>query len=212
MFTVDEMLSKAISHKAIVDSTRKDVADNRILIEEKTKRLESLNELVKNTKFSVEYLDKLIKEESGKFIKRLNGVLDYGIKTVFDDCEYSIEIRVSDNDKATIHLVYDSETGDKIEPNVQQCGGGIRTVVGILAQIYFIFFYKVEPIIFIDEGLSQLSSRYVPNLMSLIKELADKNGLKILLITHDDRFLQYATQCYEIDNGKAVLIDSGGVA
>ena len=61
MFTVDEMLSKAISHKAIVDSTRKDVADNRILIEEKTKRLESLNELVKNTKFSVEYLDKLIK-------------------------------------------------------------------------------------------------------------------------------------------------------
>lgn len=212
MFTMDEMLSKAISHKAIVDSTRKDVADNKIIIEDKSKKLESLNELVKNTRFSVDYLDTLIKEESGKFIKRLNGVLDYGIKTVFDDCEYSIEIRVSENDKATIHLVYDSENGDKIEPNVQQCGGGIRTVVGILAQVYFIFFYKVEPIIFIDEGLSQLSSRYVPNLMSLIKELADKNGLKILLITHDDRFLQYATQCYEVDNGKAVLIDSGGGA
>lgn len=209
MSNIDDMLQKAISHKAKLDSSRKDVKDNNIMIKDKSKELDSLNELSRVTKYSCTYLDTLIKEESGKFIKKLNAILDYGVKTIFFDCDYSIEIRVSDNDKATIHLVYDDpETGVKLEPDIKNCGGGVRTVISTLIQINYIFLYRLEPILFIDEGLSQLSSQYIPNFMKLIEELSNKNGMRILLITHDDRFISYANKRYEIRKGEAIEVDS----
>lgn len=202
----DTLLEKAINHKAMIDAYRKDIANNKYMIEQKGKELKDLNSLYQTTQFSYEYLNKLVKEESSKFIKKLNDVLDYGVKTIFDDCNYSIEIRVSDNNKATIHLVYDDENGNKIDPIIQNVGGGIRTVVGLLMQIFFIFHYKTEPIIFCDESLSQISSAYLPNTFSLIDELAKKNGLKILLITHDERFIKYADKRYMIADGRAVEV------
>lgn len=202
---IDELLKKAITHKAVLDTAKKDIANNSIMIQELTTKVKELNKSIIDTKYISNYLDTLIKEESNKFIKNLNGMLDYGVKTIFDDCEYSIEIRVQDN-KATIHLVYDDENGNKLEPDIKNCGGGIRTVVGYLMQVAFITHYRLEPIMFIDEGLSQLSSQYIPNFMELIRMMAEKNSLKVVLITHDDRFIDYATKHYEVKHGKATLI------
>lgn len=210
-----ELVRKTISHKATLDAYRKDVKDNSILIQKKEEELANVNEIYRVTKWSYSYLDALVKEESGKFIKRLNEVLDYGVKTIFYDCDYSIEIRISDNNRATIHLVYDDEDGNKLSPDIQYCGGGIKTVIGILLQIYFIFHYKIEKLIMVDEGFSQVSSIYLPNLFSLINELATKNGLKILLITHDNRMLPFGVRQYEIEDGKAILVQNmseGGIS
>lgn len=206
-----EVLRKAISHKATLDASKRDVKDNTILIGKREEELKNINEIFRVTKWSYSYLDTLVKEESGKFIKRLNEILDYGVKTIFDDCDYSIEIRVSDNNKATIHLVYSDEEGNKLEPDIQSCGGGIRTVIGCLMNVFFIYHYRVEPVLFIDEGLSQISTTYLGNFFSLLNELAIKNKLKILLITHDDRFLQYATKRYEIVDhvAKEIKIEEG---
>lgn len=210
MLDIDDMLQKAISHKATLDTYRRDVQVNSAVISNKQQELKRLSELSRITKWSCNYLDELIKEESGKFIKRLNGILDYGVKTIFYDRNYSIEVRVSDNDKATIHLVYDDpDTGVKLEPDIKNCGGGIRTVVGSLAQIFFILFYHTEPILFVDEGFSQVSSQYIPGFFGLLHELAVKNNFRVLLITHDDRFLSYADRRYEVRDGHAVLINIG---
>lgn len=205
---IDSMLKSAISHKATLDTFRRDVKDNTIQIAEKSKRLEELNELTRVTDWSCNYLDTLIKEESGKFIKRLNELLDYAIKTIFDDCDYSVEIRVSDNSRATIHLVYDDAEGNHLEPDIQQCGGGIRSAIGSILQVFFILHYRTEKILLVDEGFSQISSRYLDNFFGFLEELATKNGLKVLLITHDERFLSYANACYEVKNGKATLVES----
>lgn len=71
-------------------------------------------------------------------------------------------------------------------------------------QIFFIVHYELEPILFVDEGFSQVSSQYLPNLFSIIQEVTKKNGLKLLLVTHDTRILKYADRRYEIQNGIAI--------
>jgi len=203
------IIRKVIEHKALIDSAKKDIHNMEYVVKTKSESLEKLNKLKKDSDFAYEYLDVLIKEESGKFIKHLNNILDYGVKSIFDDCNYSVEIRVSENSKATIHLVYDDESGNKLEPDIKNCGGGIRTVIGCLSQIAFITHYRLEPVLFIDEGLSQLSSQYIPNFMELINQMAIKNGLKILLITHDDRFTSYAVRHYEVSKGVSKLLEGG---
>lgn len=206
----NEVVRKAIAHKATLDSSRKDIKDNTIIIQRRQKELDELNSLYKVTKEAQAYLDTLVKEESGKFIKRLNDILDYGVKTIFYDCDYSIEIRTTDDSKITIHLVYDDDEGNHISPDIRTCGGGIRTVCGILMQIVMISHYRVEPIIFCDESLSQVSTEYLPNLMQLLKELAIQNNFKVLLITHDNRMLPYADKRYIIENhvSREVKVDS----
>lgn len=201
----------AIQHKAVLDSYAKEIAEYKDYINKKSTELNRLNDFYSNLNYSCNYLDTLIKNESDKFIKELNSILDYGIKTIFDDCDYSILIKVEDNNKATIHLVYEDEDGNKIEPDIKNCGGGIQTVCGILLQVFFIYHYNVEHIIFIDEGLSQISSQYIGNTFALLKELAKKNDLKILLITHDNRFLPYSDKQYQIKNGKAYIVNAGDI-
>ena len=71
-------------------------------------------------------------------------------------------------------------------------------------QIFFIVHYELEAILFVDEGFSQVSSQYLPNLFSIIQEVTKKNGLKLLLVTHDTRILKYADRRYEIQNGIAI--------
>lgn len=204
MIEFTDILNKAISHKAAIDTSKRDIQDNKVLIEKEQDKLHSLTRSLEVTKFSYAYLDTLVKEESGKFIKNLTDILNYGVKTIFYDCDYSVEIRVSDNNKATIHLVYEDENGNKVSPDVQNCGGGIRSSIGILLQIYFLYLYKAEPILFLDESLSQISSLYLPRVMSLIDELAEKNDLKVLLVTHDVRIegLDCIKHHYHVDNGR----------
>ena len=202
-----ELENKVIKHKASIDTSKEDILYNLEQIKEEQKTLEELSKSLNTLNYSYAYLDSIVKEESGKFIKKITEMLDYGVKTIFFDKDYSIDIRVSDNNKATIHLIYEDEYGNMIEPEIGNVGGGIRTVVGVLMQVYFIFLYKAEPILLVDEGLSQVSSLYLPNLFGLLKELADKNGLKILLITHDVRFTDYADKAYKVKDGHVYLID-----
>jgi len=146
------IVGRVIEHKAMIDSAKRDIDNMTHLISTKSESLKELNNLKNLSEFSFNYLDVLVKEESGKFIKHLNNILDFGVKSIFDDCNYSIEIRVSENSKATIHLVYDDESGVKLDPDIKNCGGGIRTVVGCLSQIAFITHYRLEPVLFIDEA------------------------------------------------------------
>ena len=208
MRDISDLVHKTISHKATLDSNRRDVKNNSILISKKSDELSGLNKLKVTTDTACDYLDALIKEESGKFVKKVNDILDYGVKTIFFDCDYSVEVRVSDTDRVSIHLVYEDEDGNKIEPDIKQVGGGVRSVIGCLLQFIFIYSGRVEPIVFIDEGLSQISSIYIPKLMAFISEMANKNSLKILLITHDNRFMPYATSVYEVSDGVVVSIDN----
>lgn len=204
MIDMREIVNRAISHQAVIESSKRDVRDNLIRIDEENKKLETLLHEHDVTKFSHKYLDTLVKEESGKFIKSLNDMLNFAVRSIFNDRDYSIEIRVEEN-KATIRLKYTDDEGNKIDADIKDCGGGIKSVIGMLMQIHTLYKYRAEPILFLDESLSQISAEYLGNMLGLLNELATKNGLKILLITHDNRFIDHESiiNRYEVKDGLA---------
>lgn len=205
-----ELVNKAISHKATVDSAKRDIRDNLILIQQETDKLNNLSKEYDTSKCAYAYLDKLVKEESGKFIKSLNDTLNYAMEVIFYDCDYSVDIRTEDNDKISIRLKYTNDDGIPVDADIQKCGGGVRTIVGTILQVTMILKYKAEPILFLDESLSQVSSQYLPYLIALLDELAEKNDFKILLITHDTRLENLASikHKYQVQDGsiKEVLV------
>lgn len=202
-----QILNRAISHKSVVDNTRIDYRDNELKIKELKKQVETLSQLQKDSEVAYNYLEKLINLKSEKFIRRIEGLITYGLKSIFFDEDYSCEIRIDKNSAASIHLVTTDDEGNKITPNIRDAvGGGVRTVIGLLIQFFTIFHTGAEPILFVDEGFSEVSDLYIPRLMAFIKEMADKKDMKVVLITHDDRLKTYADAVYKVEDGVTVKI------
>ena len=207
MSKLDDLYSIAQQHKGFLDGTGADIARIRKDLSIREDGLAKLQQLHSDMDWCYRYLSALVKDESGRFIAKLQEILNYGVKTIFDDRDYSIEIVVEEGKRASVHLAYDDEDGNYISPDIRDCGGGIRTVVGVLMQVFFLFHYNVEKLLVIDEGLSQVSDAYLPNLFGLLDELAKKNSLKVLLITHDRRMTGYASAQYVVEDGEARLVE-----
>lgn len=208
MTQIGDLFLTAQQHKGFLDGTARDISR----LEEELKRKEvELNETIHHKadlEWAYKYLDALVKVESERFIRKLEDVLNYAMRVIFYDRNYAVEIIVEDNKRASIHLVYEDEDGNKISPDVKDVGGGVRTVIGVILQILFISCYDVERVLIVDEGFSQLSENYAPKLFGLLNELSMSYGLKVLLITHDVNIEQYANKSYVIENHRSRLTSS----
>jgi ABC-type lipoprotein export system ATPase subunit len=66
---------------------------------------------------------------------------------------------------------------------------------------------NLAPIIFIDEGFSQVSSQYIEPLLQFIEELANMKEFIFVLVTHDTRLMYRAVQTYEVENGVVTKVE-----
>ena len=90
--------------------------------------------------------------------------------------------------------------------SIKDNGFGIKTIIGFILQVYFILYHKLSPIIFIDEGFSNLSLQYIPYLRSLLTSLKEEYGFIFVLVSHDPRLIDIADQTYEVKNGEVRLV------
>ncbi len=207
MRQLDELFGLAQKHNGFLDGVNQDILRIRKDLAEKEKALQELQALHSDLDWSYRYLDSLVKTESNRFIGRLEEILNYGVKVIFDDKDYSIKITVEDNKRASLHLVYEDEDGNTVSPDVRDSvGGGVKTAIGVMLQVFFLFHYGCERLLILDEALSMLSSNYLQNMFSLLDELSRNNSLKILLITHDVRISDYASRQYVVENHRTKLV------
>ena len=206
MHKPNDLFLLAQKHKGLLDGTKQDIVRIRQELDVKEASLKVMREHRADMEWAYNYLDALVKNESNRFIKELEELLNSSVQTIFAERDYSVEIVVEDNKRASIHLKYVDEDGNEISPDVKDCGGGIRTVIGIILQVYFIFYSDVERVIFVDEGFSQVSSDFLPQLFGLLDELCKNNGLKLCLVTHDSRIMEYADKNYVVENNRVKLV------
>ena len=203
MITIDKLVARAQTHKGFVDGTRNDVIRLRTDIDKKENNLNNLIEHHKDMQWCYQYLDSLIKADSNRFISKLESLLNDAMESIFNDYDYKIKIVTDDSKRAQIRLCY-NEGEEQIESDIHLCGGGIRSVVGVVIQIFMLFHYGVEKILIADEAFSQISSEYLERVFSFLDILSTSNNLKILLVTHDSRVLEYASKQYVVEDGHAI--------
>ena len=162
----------------------------------------SNRDLLENSK---PYIDDLIDKFSETALKRLEDLLSLGLSRIFQDRDYSVEIRVSEKRSAKCAELYLIDDGHAFLMRDSCVAGGILVVVGFLIQVFYVANLDLAKILFLDEALSNISTQYLPNFFSFVKELSVQIGLTVVLITHDTRFLEYADRIYKVANGTYIL-------
>lgn len=81
-------------------------------------------------------------------------------------------------------------------------GGGMACVVGfVLRLVVLLLTPGARRILFLDESFGMVSADYEPRVAEFLREVADKAGVQIVLITHSSAYDDLADKAYRLELG-----------
>lgn len=157
--------------------------------------------------------DLLLKKVVYKSKESLEDFLTFAVKKIFTDRDYEIRLVMKEETKRPgLDLVL-------VENGIEQVmadsvGGGVLSTIGLLLQIYYIEVYGLNKIMFIDEGLKEISKAdpdnedskdYLNEVLEFLKWLTVERGYTFVIVTHDTDVLANADRLYKVKNGEVYL-------
>lgn len=203
------LYNKAIQIKSKYETIEAQLNNREIEKEQLTDNMKNLLHKQMIYEDAISYMKELIDALSRTHINHLEKLLNSAVTTIFFDRKYKIQFEVSEyrnSNCLSIYLIETQEDGLEIKTDIKDNGFGIKTIIGFILQVYFILYHKLSPIIFIDEGFSNLSLQYIPYLRSLLTSLKEEYGFIFVLVSHDLRLIDIADQTYEVKNGEVRLV------
>jgi Fe-S cluster assembly ATPase SufC len=172
----------------------------RGIYEDKKSHAAQLSQDVKNLqdeKDILEKTEKVLKHLTDKLVHRdltkMNALITYGLKTVFSDRSLSFEASIEERGSK---IWIDLRTLNRDQVLDAHCRGSVHVIESFLLRLLCIIKMKRAKIIFLDETFAAVDSDYIEPLSLLIKELCEKLGLSVLLVTHNRGFLEFADHSY----------------
>lgn len=194
-----DLLIKYRGIQSAIESTSASIAE----VDSKLNELENNKNTLKLCK---PIIDDIINKFSNSLLKKLEELLTIGLKKIFYDRNYSLQIKVVDKRNSKCVELLLNDNGNIIPVKNANVAGGILVVIASIIQVFYIVnIPTLDRYLFLDEQFSQISSQYIDSFMEFIKTLCSETGLSIVLITHDSKFMKYGDRVYTADRGKFTL-------
>jgi hypothetical protein len=133
-------------------------------------------------------------------------VVTEGIRSIFHDLDLWFEAEVGQKyGRVSIDFMFrqgakDNPLAIRGEP-LSSFGGGPASVASFILRVLAGLRLKLWPLFILDEALAAVSEAYVTGTSQFLKGLASKLGVDILLVTHNQGFLEHADQAYRCIEG-----------
>lgn len=156
---------------------------------------------------------RLLAEHQQEVIRqKIEMLVTYGLKTVFDE---DIQFRVTlDARKNQIYMGFaiEDDEGRQV-PLMDGEAGGVVALTALLLRIVLLLMTRprLNPLLILDEPLTQLSVSYREPAAQLILRLVDKGLLRVLAVTHDPVLAAVADTRYRftLRDGKTIVTRIG---
>ena len=205
----NEYFNKALQLKSKYETLLTQLSSVETQKEDLKTKMKVLYDKVETYENSIEYMKKLIDVLSRKHINHLETLLNSAVQSIFYDKDYKIEFEISEyrnNNNLTIYLIETLEDGSEIKTDIKNNGFGLKSIIGLILQVYFIMYHNQSRILFMDESLSAISTNYIEYVRELIKSLTKEYGFIFILVNHDPRWNDLADRVYEMNNGEITLL------
>jgi hypothetical protein len=139
---------------------------------------------------------------------QVEGLVTRALQVVFsEDLSFHLVPGVSGN-RAVVDFVLRSTYGGTVidTPVMEARGGGMAAVVGfVLRLVVLLLTPGARRFLALDESFAHVSASYEPRVAEFLREVADKAGVQLLLITHSTAYGDVADASYRL------VLGEGGV-
>ena len=188
-----------------INSARYSIEQAQTTISQTEKELDDLNKYISLLSVSQKIVQEMIATFSIERIKTLEVIVTKCLRTIFFDKLLSFEVEIIDKrNTKNVYFYIVEETDEnkyRFPLTTSSVAGGVLVITSFVMQVYFITYFNLPPIIFLDEAFSQVSDQYIGRLHQVLCGLKEAYGLIIVLITHDPRFTDLADRTYYVSNG-----------
>lgn len=203
ILTLDYRLKRYNSFKLVSNNISNVVSDIKDeIIEEETKL-----KTIQDSSIYYKKSQDILYEKSVGSLKKL---IDSALNFIFYDKNYEIIINLEDK-RGTKNLNFSLKDLDNdFEVSLKNgCGNGVRSVVSSILNL-FVLINKGSKYLFLDEKYSYISSSYLENFFIFLRNICKEKELHIVIVTHDERFLEYADKRIVVCDGVVRSEDEKG--
>lgn len=153
---------------------------------------------------------------------QIETLVTQGLRTIFgDDMSFHLVGAVRAKTPVVDFVVRSTADGHTVDTDVMDArGGGLAAVVGILLRVVRLLLASSagppsaapgspsrSTILGMDETAAHLSPEYEPRLAEFLRQIVDKTGIQIVLVTHSDAYTDHADVRYrfEVRDGVTVV-------
>ena len=143
-------------------------------------------------------MDRLVMDH----VRSIEGVVTEGFKAIFWDQKLTFEAETSyAYNKVSIDFYVRQEKGNRVikAPPLEAFGGGCASIASLILRVLAMRRLNKWPLLVLDETLLAVSTQYVGLTSQFLRELAQKTGINILLVTHNTEFLEHANISYQAE-------------
>lgn len=181
-----------------IETLQKAKETNSKLLLEMEKDLFNANEEMELIISSREYYKKAIDIVYERSIIELKDILNSALSYIFYDEDYNLEIELTDKRGKSMNfrLFHNGHPA-----NLKRgTGMGVKTVISAILHMYYLQ-CKNSHVLMLDEAYSAVSEEYTDRFFDFLSQMCEKLQFKIILITHDPRYLDYGDKKYVITRG-----------
>lgn len=197
---VDDILSKIedIQKRLTLYQSKGERAHNSIAsFQNDIDVLNKRKQMIESAKqYYLKVVDMCYMHSIGEMEDFVNHVLGY----VFYDESYKIRLDISNKHNKSLTFYLIDENKGLETPLRKGNGKGVKAVVSFILLTYYLLKMKSN-YIFLDEAFVNISEGYINRFFEYIKLLCNKYNMCIALITHDNRFPEFADIIYEVKHG-----------
>lgn len=195
-----DMLTRQVREEA---SRVSGVRGQRKMLEEQMERYRKEADLhnghIMNLKLIETYLAAFADERQAMVYRQIENTVTEGLRAVFlEDMRLEVSTKMVGSRPEVVFNIVSVNEEEELRTGIMDArGGGVAAIVGFLIQAVLVLLTpNLRPIIFLDESFRNVSEEYQAPLGEFIKELCERTGLQVVLVTHQPTIAEYADSHY----------------
>lgn len=191
---VEALKRTATKLAALRDKHTEDLEAKTAEVDDLTKRIELLGKVH-------ELFHTLMDLMVVKQVRAVEAIVTEGLQTIFGD-DYYFEADVGPK-WGKVSVDFSIRKGPTDGPNthsgppLESFGGGPSSLASLTLRVLTVLRLKLWPMFVLDEALGAVSDEFVDQTGLFLRQLAEKAGVDIMLITHKTAFRDHAHKSYQ---------------
>jgi DNA repair exonuclease SbcCD ATPase subunit len=139
-----------------------------------------------------EWLDDSLRQNVGA----ISDLVTTGLQHIIHDQKLTFKIKQEMKfNRLSMRFVIEDD-GMEGDP-MMSFGGGAVLTASLILRLAIMSRLGMGNLLLLDESMHALANRYVPAAASFMRQLSEQTGINILMVTHNEEFLNHAHTAYE---------------